>query len=410
MLKKSIWNTIVQIGGKGITVLISLLTTGIITRKLGVTNYGYFILITSLFVFLDALSDFGEKTIGIREVAKGKRVMGNLLRLKLITTGLSWILGLAAIWIWNGFAGIRVEATIALSMVWLTSLFGIGEILFQSKLMMEKKVLVDVLFPLLFLTAIVAWGGPVNLMWVFVVYLVARIISMVPGWLMIRKYKEISEELNPSALRAAPLDKGALNKLWQETWPMGIFLIMFAAYDRVVDSMLIQHFIGANQVAFYGLAYKVYGVLIQPAYFYVNSIFPIMSSNQKGKRRIFMISLGLIAVGMVGIIGGVTILAPWMINILAGSEYAASATVLRILVWGCAFTYFGHLIGFTLIARGGQKKMLTVGIIGLIFNVIANLILIPRQGMYGAAKVTVATEAVDLILMGYFLWKQERKA
>jgi O-antigen/teichoic acid export membrane protein len=150
-------------------------------------------------------------------------------------------------------------------------------------------------------------------------------------------------------------------------------------------------------------------VLIQPAYFYVNSIFPIMSSNQKGKRRIFVISLGLILVGLVVIIGGVMVLAPWMINVLAGSQYASAASVLRILVWGCAFTYFGHLIGFTLIARGGQKKMLTVGIIGLVFNVVANLILIPRQGMYGAARVTVATEALDLIMMSYFLWKQEKR-
>jgi O-antigen/teichoic acid export membrane protein len=405
MLKKSIWNTIVQIAGKGVTVLISLFTTGIITRKLGVTNYGYFILVTSMFVFLDALSDFGEKTIGIREVSKGEKVMGNLLKMKLITTGLSWILGMATIWIWNGFAGIRIEATVALTMVWLTSLFGVGEIIFQSKLIMEKKVLVDVLFPLLFLVALALWRGQVNLMWVFVVYLGARIVSMVPGWLMVKNYKE----LNPSVLRIPSLDKGGLKNLWNQTWPMGIFLIMFAAYDRMVDSMMIQHFIGANEVAFYGLAYKIYGVLIQPAYFYVNSIFPIMSSKQGGKKRIFVISLGLIALGMAAIIGGVTILAPWMINVLAGSQYASAAAVLRILVWGCAFTYFGHLIGFTLIARGGQKKMLMVGIMGLIFNVVANLILIPRQGMYGAARVTVATEALDLIMMSWFLWKQEKK-
>ena len=400
----------VQIGGKAATVLISLLTTGIITRKLGVDNYGSFILVTSTFVFLDALSDFGEKTIGIREVSKGEKVMSNLLRLKMLTTGVSWLLGLAVVWIWSGFAGIRIEATVALVMVWLTSIFGIGEILFQSKLKMERKVVVDILFPLLFLAALVIWKGQVNLMWVFVVYLGARIISMVPEWLMVRNYPEI-REVDGRLLWASFFDKKTrteLLSLWNQTWPMGIFLILFAAYDRMVDSMMIQHFMGSAEVAFYGLAYKIYGVLIQPAYFYVNSIFPIMSSKQEGKRRLFMVSLGLILIGVIGIVAMVTLLAPWMVEILAGSEYMPAATVLRILVWGCAFTYFGHLVGFTLIARGGQHKMLMVGLVGLLFNVVANLLVIPSQGMYGAAKVTVATEAVDLLAMSYFLWKQEK--
>ncbi len=405
MLKKSIWNTLVQIGGKAITVLISLVTTGIVTRKLGVSNYGYFILITSTFVFLDAISDFGEKTIGIREVSKGKRVLANLLQLKFLTTGFSWLLGMLVVCFWNGFEGIRVEAAVALVMVWLTSIFGVGEIIFQSKLKMHKKVIVDVLFPLLFLSALVIWKGHVNLMWVFAVYLGARVLSMISGWLMVKNYKEIIEVKTDFQQR---WNFEKIKGLWQQTWPMGVFLVLFAAYDRMVDSMMIQNFMGATEVAFYGLAYKIYGVLIQPAYFYVNSIFPMMSSTMKGKKNLFMSSLLLILLGVIIIVCAVTVLAPWMVWVLAGAEYAPAATILRILVWGCAFTYFGHLVGFTLIARGGQKKMLLVGVIGLLFNVIANWLIIPHQGMYGAAKVTVATEAIDLLAMSYFLWKQEK--
>jgi O-antigen/teichoic acid export membrane protein len=405
MLKKPIWNTLVQILGKGITVLISLLTTGIITRKLGVDNYGYFILVTSTFVLLDALSDFGIRTIGIRELSKGKKVLGKILQLKTIMTAIAWILGMGMIWMWSGFEGIRVEATISLLMVWLTSAFGIGDILFQSKLMMQKKVLMDVLFPLFFLMVIVSWQGEINLMWVFVVYLIARLVSMIPGWLMIKNFKEI-KELNPPSLDRA--GRARLLKLWDQTWPMGVYMILFAAYDRVMDSVLIQHYLGSREVAFYGLAYKIYAVMIQPAYFYVNSIFPIMSSKKKGKRNLFKISLVLLTLGMIGIIIMTMILAPWMVKVLAGLDYAPAATVLKILVWGCAFSYFGHLVGFTLIARGGQKEMLKVGIVGLIFNVVLNIILIPHWGIYGAAGITVATEAIDLVIMSWYLWKREK--
>lgn len=410
MLKKPIWNTVVQVFGKAITVLISLLTTGIVTRKLGVDNYGYFILVTSTFVFLDALSDFGIRTIGVRELAKGEKVLGRIIQLKTIMTTIAWILGMIVIWTWNGFEGIRTEATVSLMMVWLTAAFGIGDILFQSRLMMQKKVLIDILFPLLFLLAISLWQGKISLMWVFGVYLITRLISLIPGWLMIKNFDEI-KELNSSPAKAGPsLDRAGraqLFKLWNLTWPMGVYMIMFAAYDRMVDSMLIQHYLGSKEVAFYGLAYKIYAVFIQPAYFYVNSIFPIMSSKVAGKKDLFKISFGLLLLGVLMVIGTASLLAPWMIGVLAGPEYQPAVTALRVLVWGCLFTYIGHLVGFTLIARGGQGEMLKVGVIGLIFNVVMNIILIPRLGILGAAGVTVLTEAIDLIMMAWYLWKRE---
>jgi len=64
MLKRLMVNTGVQILGKAITVSTTLLTTGILTRKLGIDAYGNFLLITSILVFFDSLADFGTTTIG----------------------------------------------------------------------------------------------------------------------------------------------------------------------------------------------------------------------------------------------------------------------------------------------------------------------------------------------------------
>jgi O-antigen/teichoic acid export membrane protein len=76
---------------------------------------------------------------------------------------------------------------------------------------------------------------------------------------------------------------------------------------------------------------------------------------------------------------------------------------LRILIWATLFSYVGHLFGFTLISRKGQKSMLYLGIIVLVFNITMNLWLIPRMGIYGAALVTVMTEALGCALMGWSL-------
>jgi len=400
MLRKSLENTAVQIVGKAVMVIISLVTTGVLTRKLGATGYGGFVLISSLFVFLDSLADFGTKTIGVREVSRtpGKDLMGHIFNLRMTMTTISFVLGLIAVWGWDGLSDFRWEATVALTMIFLTSLGGFMEIIFQSKLRMDLKVLMDISFPLVFLIGLWKWTGEITLLWVMTAYVVARAISLVVGWWLVSGIEKIE-------LRKVEWSK--VKTIWDSSWPMGLFLIIFATYDKAVDSLLIQHFLGPLEVAYYGLAYKIHGVMLQPAYYFVNSIFPILS-NREGKtpglmKKSLLILLVMVTGGMIL----VWTLAPWMISVLGGAEFAPSVMVLRTLVFAMLFSYVGHLVGFALIAEGGQKEMLKLGIVALIANLGLNILLIPRFGMMAAAWVTVFTEMIDCLMMIWF-WKNRK--
>lgn len=400
-MRKPILNTLVQILGKAGMVGISLITTGILTRKLGVNGYGNFVLISSLFVFLDSLADFGTKTIGVREMSKkdGERKAGQIFNLRLIMTMISFGIGMLLILNWKGIADIKVEAMVALIMIYLTSVAGFLEMLFQSKMRMDLKVIMDLCFPLLFLVWLWWWKGEINLLAVISVYLIARGISLGIGFYLVTGLSKIE---------IIKIDSEEIKRIWQMTWPMGVFLIMFAAYDRAIDALIIQNYLGSNQVAWYGLAYKIYGVMLQPAYFYVNSIFPMMSMSNKDmpKRKLFNISAGLLFTGALLVIILVTVLAPLMINILAGAEYQQSIKVLRILIVAALFSYLGHLFGFTLISQGGQKEMLKLGGMAMLFNLFGNMLLVPPYGIVAAAWVTVMTEALDCGMMGWFLCRR----
>lgn len=395
-MRKPLWNTIVQILGKMGSVGIGLITTGILTRKLGLNNYGNFVLIGSLFVLLDSLADFGTKTIGVREMSKDedKEVANHIFNLRLVMAAAAFGIGLVLVWTWKGLAGIRWEATVAMLMIFLTSIAGFWEIIFQSKLRMDLKVVMDICFPAVFLVWLLFWQGGVNLLLVFGVYLLARLVSLAVGFNLV---KEVWRG------KISKFDATRMKELWKITWPMGVFLLMYATYDRAIDSLLLQNFFGARQVAWYGLAYKMYGVLIQPAYFYVNSIFPMMSGKVVNKKELFGKSAGLLLAGAVALVMGVYWLAPWMVGVLGGEAFGPSVAILRILAIGLFFSYIGHLVGFTLISQGGQKEMLKVGVAGLVFNLIFNLIFIPRYGMAAAAWVTVITEALDTGMMAWLL-------
>jgi O-antigen/teichoic acid export membrane protein len=388
----------VQIGGKAVSVLISLVTTGILTRKLNIDSYGNFVLISAAFVFFDSLADFGSKIIGVREMAAGdKEFVKGTFWLRTLMAGIATVGGLIMVLWWKGFEGFRGSAGIALMMIMLTSLAGFLEIVWQTQLKMGKKVIIDLLFPLLFLGWILTTAS-ISLAWVFGIYVMARLLSLIAGYFWVKSdwsFKGYSQ-----------ISTSTIVRVFKMTWPMGVYMMAFASYDRLVDSAMIKTFLGAKEVAWYGLAYKMYGVLIQPAYFFVNSIFPILSGKGEGKRKLFWESAGLLIVGVIILIAGVEILAPWMVNILAGSGFEPATGVIKILVVGCLFSYLGHLVGFSLISKGGQGEMIKVAAVGLVFNIAANWLLIPHLGINGAAYVTVGNEALGLVLMSLALRKK----
>jgi len=401
MFKRLAMNTVVQVLGKAITVLVSLVTTGILTRKLGSLVYGQYILITSLSLLFDSLADFGTSIIGVREAAKKSeekeriKIWSNVAILRLIMALISLVLGVIFVYSWPDFKELRIEALLAWSMLIFTSLAGSLAVVWQTRIKMEVKVLVEVAFPVVFLGCLWCFGSNISLIWIFGMYLVARVVTLAWGWWLAR-----------GSINFRLIDKKLIGNLVKMSWPMGIYLLVFTAYDRSIDSLMIGRMLGPDEVAWYGLAYKIYGVLIQPAYFLMNGVFPMLSARNDG-RKLFRWSGLVLFLSGVTLMLGMWLLAPFTISVLAGSQFMASVGVLRILAVALVFSYLGHLVGFTLISKEGQKEMLAFGVTSLVFNFLGNLVAIPFFGIYGAAGVTVLTEALSLLLMSLRLRRRK---
>mgnify|MGYP002357213482 CR=1 FL=1 len=155
MLGKSIWNTIVQTLGKIIMILISLMTTALLTKRLGANIYGGFVLTTSVFLLLDALADFGSRAIGVREASKNpekaEEIYKELTGLRLMMANIGFVIGVIIIFSFKGFANIKIEALISLLMIFFTSIAGSLEIIYQTKMKLDLKTIMDISFPLMFL-------------------------------------------------------------------------------------------------------------------------------------------------------------------------------------------------------------------------------------------------------------------
>ena len=193
------------------------------------------------------------------------------------------------------------------------------------------------------------------------------------------------------------LDKTLLKRLLIESWPMGLYLLLFTGYDKAIDSLLIQHYWGVAQVAWYGLAYKIYSNLIMPAYFFMASVFPLLSKHEE-QREVYnksrFILLAMILAGAPLIYFG----APLAVQVLSRNEYLASIGILRILIVALFFSYLNHLNGFWLISRGKQRFMLKLGLVVILVNILGNVLFIPRFGMVAGAWMTVVSELTMWLL------------
>jgi O-antigen/teichoic acid export membrane protein len=99
-----------------------------------------------------------------------------------------------------------------------------------------------------------------------------------------------------------------------------------------------------------------------------------------------------------------TFLAPLLVLILGGQSYLPNAAIaLQIMIWSIPFGWINSIVNYILIALGQQSKLTRAFVIGLTFNISANLILIPRFSFVAAAVVTILSELVEGLVFMFYL-------
>ena len=98
-----------------------------------------------------------------------------------------------------------------------------------------------------------------------------------------------------------------------------------------------------------------------------------------------------------------TIFAKWIIGVFYGTEYLASISVLRIVVWQSTFSYIGAVRGIWILAEEKQRYLWIINSSGAILNIVLNLLLIPKLGAEGAAVASVITQVFANFIIGFIL-------
>jgi O-antigen/teichoic acid export membrane protein len=193
--------------------------------------------------------------------------------------------------------------------------------------------------------------------------------------------------------------------------PFALTTIFTSIYFNF-DTVLVAKFIGDEAAGIYRAAYNLILPLMMITAAVSGAVFPFVSQNHKAQReevaRIIRHSATHLLMIALPLAIGTTFLAPEIIGLLFAAEYEPAATCLAILVWFIPIVYLTNLFGNSLGAMDQQKFVLKVTTGNVLFNVVANLVVIPYYAQIGASVTTVLTELLGLSFLAFRMRKEFR--
>jgi O-antigen/teichoic acid export membrane protein len=197
--------------------------------------------------------------------------------------------------------------------------------------------------------------------------------------------------------------------MMRTSFPLMINLLLATIFFRI-DVLLLKPLKGDEVVGYYSAAIKyVDGLLIIPQYF-TQAIFPLMSrfaaTSRESLMRAYVLSLRLLLIVALPIAAGMPFIAEGLILVLGGAEYLPHSKIaLQLIIWFLPFSFVNSVTQYVLIAVDQQRFLTKAFLIGVTFNIVANLIFIPLFSYQGAAVVTIFSELALLVPFYYAVRK-----
>jgi O-antigen/teichoic acid export membrane protein len=401
-------NMAVVVTGKATAAVAGLLTIMVLTRHLGPEDFGYYRTALTYAAFASVLADLGIYLVALREMSRpgvdAARVIGNALFLRLASTAsvlfvascLAWLLPYEAI----------TKRGIFLAALIYTCLQG-SEFLvavFQRAQRQAGNAIAEVCGVVVTLAG-VWWLSRLNagVLAMLTAAVCGAAVTLAVSW-------RLAFRLTPFTPRFEPA-------LWKQYFLTGLPIagshILGMAMLRG-DTLLLSLFKPAEDVGLYGVPTKMFELTTSLPYVFAGLMMPLLtaagsSSVRAEFDRLLAHSLNAMVVFGVGAIVALSVFAPQILTLVAGSEFSAGAPALVILSCAASLTALSIIMRFALIAIDRPRAVLYADAGSCVIALAAYLLLIPKFSLVGAAAGTVVAEASVLGGMLYSLKRAGRE-
>ena len=377
-------------------------SAALMTRHLGVEDFGRYVIVTSLIAIVAGLGEAGVPNIAAREFATRDRedrdrLIANVLGIRLAIA----VLGVAAA---TGFA---VLAGYDETMVVGTVLAGIGlliatvhqtyAIAIGVSLRFRSLAALDLLRQLAFVAVVVA-------------------LVLVGAGLLPFLAAAIPASVVVLAL-SVPLVRGLaplLPRFERSQWLgilrlVGIYAAAAAVGTIYVSAVIVTtSLVGtADESGYLGAAFRVFTVLVGVPLLLVSTAFPVLARAahtdperlQYAVQRLVDIAL-IVGIWMaLGTVFG----AELAVAVVAGPDFEPSIRVLQILGFALVANFLAVTGGLALVSVHRHVALLVANFVALLVAIALTLALVPPYGAEGAATATLVAEGTLAVLYGIVL-------
>jgi O-antigen/teichoic acid export membrane protein len=387
-------NTAYQLAGKAALLAMGAASLAILTRYLGPERYGQFTLALMYMQLFAVLADVGLFTTVVREISRDpsrtEELAGNALTLRLALAVTMIALASAISLLLPYERDVRVAIVLAGGPLLFGMLTSSLVAVLQSRLRMGRAVIAEVSGRAVALGLV---GVVVALDLGFYAVMGAAgggaLATLIVTWALTRPVSAVRFHADLAVWRS----------LLAASLPLGVALAVNELYFRA-DTLIISLFEPFEQVGLYTLAYRILEFILVLGSIFLTTVFPLLSEavahDEPRALRLIQSSTDALVLLALPVVAGGLVLAPRIVELAGGPDFADASTPLSILLFAGALSWINGVFGFALVAKRRQLAALWLNLTALAFNLGLNLLLVPVYGIVVAAVVTVASELVIL--------------
>ncbi|EKO3645774.1 flippase [Vibrio metschnikovii] len=398
-LKKYGKNTLWLLGEKVLRMTLGLLVGVWVARYLGPEKFGLLSYAISYVALFSAFASLGLDNIVVKELVKDRSqeniVLGTAFIIKLFGSLLMIVLVSISLIIFNSDNNIII---LVISSATIIQSFNVIDFYFQSNVK-GKYIAISNVISLIFSSftkVLMIINGADIEFFAYIILFESAILSISYIFFYFKQ---------SSSIFHWKIKRNVAISLLKDSWPLILSSLVVTLYMKV-DQIMLNNMIGPESVGYYTAATRLSEIWYFIPVVICNSIFPAILNAKKISQELYLNRLQKLYDTMVWfallMAFFVTLINEPLVNILFGSAYASSSSILLVHVWSSVFVFLGVASSKWFITEGLQKQALYRTVAGLIVNIMLNYILIGKYGAVGAAFSTLVSQMIASYLFNLF--------
>jgi O-antigen/teichoic acid export membrane protein len=381
--------------------ILTFVTVVIIARYLGKDNFGVFAAAQAFVGLFIVIISLGTEFGFVYEGSKNKEIINSFLGSGIVLKVGLGVLSFIVIVLMArllGYSQLHVAAISIFVLVWVFISFqNFFSGVFQIHQRMEFRAILDTGRELVFfliLLIVIRFGT--NVLGIVSAKLVSNVVFLVVAILLSLKF-------------AKPMFKNInIGKVIKRSYLYAISGLFYMIYFQI-DTVMLSLMRSSAETGVYAAAYKlpVAAFLISRVIETVTrpAMFESESRDRSLLKKIYFVQTKYFVI--FGLFVGISLwfLRDHIVSLIYGSEFAEAAIVLSVLAWFIPIRFVSIVSGDIITTMGKQNVRTMIQGITAGLNIILNIVLIPRYGLYGAAWSTLCSELFLLIAYTFFAYR-----